>query len=217
MLNSFTDSNYKSNMENNKSHWENVFATKSPNEVSWTQTYPTTSMKYIESLQLSKSANIIDIGGGDSNLVDALLENGYENIWVLDISEFALERAKKRLGKKANKVHWIVSDITEFETNIKFDFWHDRAVFHFLTEEENIDKYVALVNKNSADSGNFLLGTFSENGPLKCSGLEIKQYSENIMKQTFKDSFEAVNCFTEDHTTPFNTIQNFQFCGFKKK
>ena len=108
-------------MENNKSHWENVFATKNPNEVSWTQTYPTTSMKYIESLQLSKSANIIDIGGGDSNLVDALLENGYENIWVLDISEFALERAKKRLGKKANKVHWIVSDITEFETNIKFD------------------------------------------------------------------------------------------------
>lgn len=217
MLNSFTDSNYKSNMENNKSHWENVFATKSPNEVSWTQTYPTTSMKYIESLQLSKSANIIDIGGGDSNLVDALLEKGYENIWVLDISEFALERAKKRLGKKANKVHWIVSDITEFETNIKFDFWHDRAVFHFLTEEENIDKYVALVNKNSVDNGNFLLGTFSENGPLKCSGLEIKQYSENIMKQTFKDSFEAVNCFTEDHTTPFNTIQNFQFCGFKKK
>ena len=217
MLNSFSDSNYKSNMENNKSHWENVFATKSPNEVSWTQTYPTTSMKYIESLQLSKSANIIDIGGGDSNLVDALLENGYENIWVLDISEFALERAKKRLGKKANKVHWIVSDITEFETNIKFDFWHDRAVFHFLTEEEHIDKYVAFVNKKSVDNGNFRLGTFSENGPLKCSGLEIKQYSENIMKQTFKDSFEAVNCFTEDHTTPFNTIQNFQFCGFKKK
>ena len=204
-------------MENNKSHWENVFATKNPNEVSWTQTYPTTSMKYIESLQLSKSANIIDIGGGDSNLVDALLENGYENIWVLDISEFALERAKKRLGKKANNVHWIVTNITEFETNIKFDFWHDRAVFHFLTEQENIDKYVALVNKNSADNGNFLLGTFSENGPLKCSGLEIKQYSENIMKQTFKDSFEAVNCFTEDHKTPFNTIQNFQFCGFKKK
>lgn len=204
-------------MENNKSHWENVFATKNPNEVSWTQTYPTTSMKYIESLQLSKSANIIDIGGGDSNLVDALLENGYENIWVLDISEFALERAKNRLGKNANKVHWIVSDITEFETNIKFDFWHDRAVFHFLTEKANIDKYVALVNKNIADNGNFLLGTFSENGPLKCSGLEIRQYSEKIMKQIFNQCFEAINCFKEDHTTPFNTTQNFQFCGFKKK
>ncbi len=203
-------------MKNNKLHWVNVFATKKTNEVSWTQTYPTTSMKYIESLQLSKTANIIDIGGGDSNLVDALLENGYKNIWVLDISEFAIERAKKRLGKNADKVHWIVSDITEFETNIKFDFWHDRAVFHFLTEKENIDKYVALVNKSIADNGNFLLGTFSENGPLKCSGLEIKQYNESIMKKTFKGSFEAVDCFTENHTTPFNTIQNFQFCGFKK-
>jgi len=204
-------------MENTKLHWENVFATKNPNEVSWTQEYPKTAMYHIESLQLSKTANIIDIGGGDSNLVDALLDNGYENIWVLDISEFALERAKKRLGEKANRVHWIVSDITEFSTDIKFDFWHDRAVFHFLTEQQNIDKYVALINNAIADNGNFLLGTFSENGPLKCSGLEIKQYSENAMRQTFNQSFQAVNCFTENHTTPFNTIQNFQFCGFKKR
>lgn len=204
-------------MENTKSHWENVFATKNPNEVSWTQKYPKTAMNHIKSLQLSKTANIIDIGGGDSNLVDTLLDNGYENIWVLDISEFALERAKKRLGEKANKVHWIVSDITEFSTDIKFDFWHDRAVFHFLTQQENIDKYVALINNAIADNGNFLLGTFSENGPLKCSGLEIKQYSENAMRQTFNQSFQAVNCFTENHTTPFNTIQNFQFCGFKRR
>ena len=203
-------------MENTKSHWENVFATKNPNEVSWTQEYPKTAMNHIESLELSKTANIIDIGGGDSNLVDALLDNGYENIWVLDISEFALERAKKRLGKKANKVHWIVSDITEFSTDIKFDFWHDRAVFHFLTQQENIDKYVALINNAIADNGNFLLGTFSENGPLKCSGLEIKQYSENAMKHTFNESFQAMKCFTENHTTPFDTTQNFQFCGFKK-
>ena len=204
-------------MENTKLHWENVFATKNPNEVSWTQEYPKTAMNHIESLELSKTANIIDIGGGDSNLVDALLDNGYENIWVLDISEFALERAKKRLGEKANRVHWIVSDITEFSTDIKFDFWHDRAVFHFLTQQENIDKYVALINNAIADNGNFLLGTFSENGPLKCSGLEIKQYSENAMRQTFNQSFQAVNCFTENHTTPFNTIQNFQFCGFKRR
>jgi ubiquinone/menaquinone biosynthesis C-methylase UbiE len=204
-------------MENTKSHWENVFATKNPNEVSWTQEYPKTAMNHIESLELSKTANIIDIGGGDSNLVDALLDNGYENIWVLDISEFALERAKKRLGEKANRVHWIVSDITEFSTDIKFDFWHDRAVFHFLTQQENIDKYVALINNAIADNGNFLLGTFSENGPLKCSGLEIKQYSENNMRQTFNQSFDTVNCFTENHITPFNTNQNFQFCGFKKR
>ncbi len=200
----------------NKQHWENVFSTKSPNEVSWTQVYPKTSMDYLEALQLPKTANIIDVGGGDSNLVDALLEKGYKNIWVLDISATALEKAKKRLGDKAKNIHWIVSDITEFETNIKFDFWHDRAVFHFLTDEISISKYVEIVSNAVSANGNFLLGTFSKDGALKCSGLEIKQYSEVSMKETFSDSFEAVKCFTEDHITPFNTIQNFQFCGFKK-
>jgi SAM-dependent methyltransferase len=203
-------------MEQNKQHWENVFSTKSPNEVSWTQDYPTTSMNYLENLNLSKTANIIDVGGGDSNLIDALLEKGYQNIWVLDISEAALERAKKRLGDKANKVHWIVSDITEFTTAIKFDFWHDRAVFHFLTDAISIEKYVTLVGKSIAENGNFLLGTFSENGPLKCSGLEIRQYSENAMKSRFQEKFITVKCFTENHLTPFETLQNFQFCGFKK-
>jgi len=203
-------------MENNKSHWENVFATKNPNEVSWTQKYPKTAMTYLENLNLSKTANIIDIGGGDSNLVDVLLEKGFQNIWVLDISEFALERAKKRLGDKADLVHWIVADITEFKPEVKFDFWHDRAVFHFLTSEASIDKYKTTIENAVNKEGNFLLGTFSEKGPLKCSGLEIKQYSENSMKQTFSESFEAVKCFTENHTTPFNTVQNFQFCGFKK-
>ncbi len=204
-------------MENNKSHWENVFATKNPNEVSWTQKYPKTSMEYIENLKLPKTANIIDVGGGDSNLVDALLEKGYENIWVLDISEFALERAKKRLGSKAERVHWIVSDITEFNPEVTFDFWHDRAVFHFLTNQENINKYVGIIGNAINQNGHFLLGTFSENGPLKCSGLEIKQYSENEMKHTFSENFYAIHCFTENHTTPFDTTQNFQFCGFRKK
>ena len=203
-------------MENNKSHWENVFATKNPNEVSWTQKYPKTAMNYLENLNLSKTANIIDIGGGDSNLVDVLLEKGFQNIWVLDISEFALERAKKRLGDKADLVHWIVADITEFKPEVKFDFWHDRAVFHFLTSEASIDKYKTIIENAINKEGNFLLGTFSEKGPLKCSGLEIKQYSENSMKHTFSESFEAVKCFTENHTTPFDTVQNFQFCGFKK-
>ncbi|WP_395047833.1 class I SAM-dependent methyltransferase [Flavobacterium sp.] len=203
-------------MENQKSHWENVFATKSPNEVSWTQKYPKTSMEYIENLKLSKTANIIDVGGGDSNLVDVLLEKGYENIWVLDISEFALERVKKRLGNKADKVHWVVSDITEFDPDVTFDFWHDRAVFHFLTNQESINKYVDTIGNAINQNGHFLLGTFSENGPLKCSGLEIKQYSENEMKNTFSENFVAIQCFTENHTTPFNTTQNFQFCEFRK-
>ena len=203
-------------MENQKSHWENVFATKNPNEVSWTQKYPKTAIDYLEKLNLSKTANIIDVGDGDSNLVDALLDKGFQNIWVLDISEFALEKAKKRLGDKADLVHWIVSDITEFKSEVTFDFWHDRAVFHFLTDEESIEKYKTIIEKSINIKGNFLLGTFSENGPLKCSGLEIKQYSESAMIQTFADGFQAIKFFTEDHTTPFGTMQNFQFCGFKK-
>jgi 2-polyprenyl-3-methyl-5-hydroxy-6-metoxy-1,4-benzoquinol methylase len=202
---------------NNKQHWENVFTTKTPNEVSWTQEYPKTAIDYIENIKLSKTANIIDVGGGDSNLVDALLDKGFLNIWILDISAAALEKTKTRLGEKANSVHWIVSDITEFIPDVKFDFWHDRAVFHFLTNDESINKYVSIISNAINPNGHFLLGTFSENGPLKCSGLEIKQYSEKNMKDTFQKSFETIKCFTEDHITPFNTTQNFQFCGFKKK
>ncbi|HEY0047395.1 MAG TPA: methyltransferase domain-containing protein [Flavobacterium sp.] len=204
-------------MESQKSHWENVFATKAPNEVSWTQQYPHTSMKYLKNLCLPKTANIIDVGGGDSNLVDALLEEGYENIWVLDISEFALERAKKRIGNKAKLVHWVVSDITEFNTTVQFDFWHDRAAFHFLTANNKIESYLAIITRAIATGGHFLLGTFSENGPLKCSGLEIRHYSAATMKSMFSHKFEPVECFTENHITPFDTVQNFQFCGFKKK
>lgn len=204
-------------MESSKSHWENVFAAKKSNEVSWTQKFPKTAVSYIEDLKLSKTANIIDVGGGDSNLVDILLISGFQNIWVLDISEFALERAKARLGKLAEKVNWIVSDIIDFTPEVKYDFWHDRALFHFLTEQAHINSYVETVNNAVADDGNFLLGTFSVNGPLKCSGLQIKQYSENTMEQTFTAGFDVIKCFTENHKTPFDTIQNFQFCGFKKR
>jgi len=200
----------------NKEHWEKVFSTKERTDVSWFQEYPKTAMDYLEGLNLPKTANIIDIGGGDSNLADALLEKGYQNIWVLDISAAALEKAKSRLGEKAGQVHWIVSDITMFNPDIKFDFWYDRAVFHFLIEEKDIDKYVATVGKAVGSGGHFLLGTFSENGPLKCSGLEIKQYSESAMKAKFNESFTTEKCFTENHPTPFSTTQHFQFCGFKR-
>lgn len=203
-------------MSSNKNHWENVFSTKSRNQVSWTQEYPKTSIDYIESLSLPKSANIIDVGGGDSNLVDALLDRGYQNIWVLDISETALDKARNRLAIKAQNVNWIVTDILEFQSDIRFDFWHDRAVFHFLTESCDIEKYVNLVCNLVAEGGGFLLGTFSENGPQKCSGLNITQYNDIKMKETFDLCFQSVKCFSEDHITPFNTVQNFQFCGFKK-
>lgn len=203
-------------MNNKKEHWENVFSTRSPDEVSWTQAFPKTAIDYLENLNLPKSAHIIDIGGGESNFVDAVLDLGYTNISILDISAAALEKAKIRLGEKANQVNWVVSDITEFETDIQFDFWYDRAVFHFLTDEISIDKYKKIVSKSIAKNGHFLLGTFSENGPLKCSGLEITQYSESKMIETFAPNFKPLKCFTEIHTTPFNTTQDFQFCGFTK-
>lgn len=199
-----------------KEHWDNVFATKTPSEVSWTQETPNTAIAYLENLQVPKNANIIEIGGGESNFCEILLDKGYKNIWVLDISEVALQKVKTRLGEKAKRIHWVASDITDFKTNIKFDFWYDRAVFHFLTSSETINTYVNLVSSSIVDNGNFLLGTFSENGPLKCSGLAITQYSETNMKSLFLENFEPLHCFKEQHQTPFATIQEFQFCGFKK-
>jgi 2-polyprenyl-3-methyl-5-hydroxy-6-metoxy-1,4-benzoquinol methylase len=205
------DSNVK------KEHWENVFTTKQETEVSWFQPYPKTSIEFVKLFNLPFDANIIDIGGGDSHFVDALLEEGYQNIWVLDISENALSRAKKRLGEKANKVNWVVSDIIDFIPTVTYDFWHDRAAFHFLTTEENINKYVGIAEKGIKTNGILVLGTFSETGPTKCSGLEIKQYSETSMSSRFELSFDRVKCITEEHQTPFNSIQNFLFCSFKKK
>jgi len=200
-----------------KEHWENVFTTKQETEVSWFQPYPKTSIEFVKLFNLPFDANIIDIGGGDSHFVDALLEEGYQNIWVLDISENALSRAKKRLGEKANKVNWVVSDIIDFIPTVTYDFWHDRAAFHFLTTEENINKYVGIAEKGIKTNGILVLGTFSETGPTKCSGLEIKQYSETSMSSRFELSFDRVKCITEEHQTPFNTTQNFLFCSFKKK
>jgi SAM-dependent methyltransferase len=199
----------------NKNHWENVYETKNPDEVSWTQKKPQTSLDFINSCGLSKDAKIIDIGGGDSNLVDFLLEEGYENITILDISAKALEKAKERLGEKSKKITWIVTDITEFQPTETYDIWHDRAAFHFLTTPEQIFEYVEITKK--AVSKFMILGTFSKNGPKKCSGLDITQYDEESITAQFEESFEKINCLTEDHKTPFDTVQNFVFCSFKRK
>jgi trans-aconitate methyltransferase len=199
---------------NRKNHWETVYETKQPNEVSWTQENPKTSIDFIRETHIEKSAKIIDIGGGDSKLVDFLLEEGYENITVLDISSTALERAKKRLGKNAEKVSWIASDITEFKPDTSYDIWHDRATFHFLTTGEQINKYVEITEKWV--SGFLIIGIFSNQGPKKCSGLEIKQYSETELEKQFSNRFKKLKCISEDHTTPFETKQNFTFCAFEK-
>ena len=198
-----------------KKHWETVYETKNPDQVSWTQEIPKISLKIIHSFKLNKKAKIIDIGGGDSKLVDYLLKEGYNNITVLDISEKAIAKAKKRLGEKASKVNWIVSDITEFEPDTSFDVWHDRATFHFLTTDDQIKKYIKIASKFVR--GYLIIGTFSQNGPKKCSGLEIKQYNEEELKSELKKGFDKICCVSEDHTTPFNTIQNFLFCSFKRQ
>jgi 2-polyprenyl-3-methyl-5-hydroxy-6-metoxy-1,4-benzoquinol methylase len=203
--------------ETEQQHWDNIYSSKSEIEVSWFQLYPKTSMEFVELFNLRLSANIIDIGGGDSHFVDALLVKGYQNIWVLDISANAIERAKKRLGSKAAKVHWIVSDVTDFEPPLQFDIWHDRAAFHFLTTEEKIYKYVSITEDAIKQNGYLILGTFSEKGPTECSGLDVKRYSETSMSARFEIAFDRIKCIQEDHKTPFKTIQYFLFCSFKKK
>jgi ubiquinone/menaquinone biosynthesis C-methylase UbiE len=202
-------------MTERKNHWEQVYETKTPDQVSWTQEIPQTSLSFIQSFDLPKTAKIIDIGGGDSRLVDYLLVEGFENITVLDISENALEKAKKRLGDRANQVNWVVSDVTEFEPEDTFDVWHDRATFHFLTSDEQISNYIRTAKKSV--KGYLTIGTFSENGPKKCSGLDIKQYNEETISKELSNGFDKIRCLTEDHITPFNTTQNFIFCSFKKQ
>jgi SAM-dependent methyltransferase len=198
-----------------KKHWETVYETKNPNQVSWTQETPETSLEFIHSFGLKKTAKIIDIGGGDSTLVDCLLDAGFENISVLDISAKALEKAKNRLGEKANKVQWIASDITDFKPNTTFDVWHDRATFHFLTSPDQIKKYMSIARKSV--NGFLTIGTFTQNGPKKCSGLQIKQYNEGQLTSELKNGFDKIKCVTEDHLTPFGTTQNFLFCSFKRE
>ncbi len=196
-------------------HWEKVYKTKAPNQVSWTQDYPKTSFEIIQSFELNKTARIIDVGAGDSKLVDCLLDAGYEDITVLDISEKALVRAQQRLGDKSSKVNWVVSDITTFKPDRTFDVWHDRAAFHFLIEAEQISQYVDLAS--SCVKGYLSVGTFSKLGPVKCSGLNILQYSEEELVSAFSPGFHLHDSKTEDHMTPFDTLQNFLFCSFKKK
>ena len=199
-----------------KAHWENIYSTKSLNEVSWYQPTPETSLDFIKKLNLPKDASIIDIGGGDSFLVDNLLALGYTNISVLDISEKAIERAKERLGNNSTKVKWIVSDIATFNPTEKYDLWHDRAAFHFLTNLKEINHYTKIITQSLSLNGYVILGTFSKNGPLKCSGIEITQYNTEDLITTFRD-LRLIESKAIEHSTPFDTTQNFTFACFEIK
>ncbi len=200
----------------NRTHWQTIYLTKQPEEVSWWQENPRTSLEFIRGFNLPHSAQIIDVGGGDSKLVDCLLDEGFTNVTVLDISERALERAQKRLGEKAQRVTWLVANILEFKPSEQYDLWHDRAMFHFLTSQQNVQSYFSIAQAAVRENGFLTLGTFSKAGPKSCSGLNITQYDEAALEKELRNSFGKIHCITEDHTTPFGTKQNFLFCSFKR-
>lgn len=197
-----------------KDHWERVYTTKTAQEVSWTQEKPETALALVQGFRLDKSAPIIDIGGGDSRFADHLLEAGYDNITVLDISEAALQRARERLGAKAASVNWIRADITSFEPGTVYELWHDRATFHFLTQKEDIDRYSNRVARHV--SHYMILGTFSDKGPEKCSNLPVARYDAVQINSIFQVHFDQVYHKTEAHRTPFGTVQDFLFTAYKK-
>ena len=191
-----------------KDHWENVYNTKKENQVSWFQSTPQKSIDLIKSINLDLKSNIIDVGAGDSRLVDHLISLGFKNITVLDISSKSIEKAKIRLGEKSELINWVESDINDFQSDAKYDLWHDRAAFHFLKSTENIKSYVNLVNKLINNKGYLILATFSKKGPLKCSGLEISQYDSKGISELF-ENFNLNHSEIYIHKTPFNTNQEF--------
>jgi 2-polyprenyl-3-methyl-5-hydroxy-6-metoxy-1,4-benzoquinol methylase len=203
-------------MQSNKEFWENIYRTKKPGDLSWTEELPVTSLSFIQGFQLDKTASIIDIGGGESRLAECLLNEGFENITVLDISISSIERAKIRLGEKSAKIKWIVQDVLEFKSAIQYDCWHDRAAFHFLTGPDQISAYASRATQYVKSKGYTVISTFSENGPRTCSGLSITQYNPASLFQVFAEGFEKLNCLTRDHQTPFNTLQNFLYCSFQR-
>ncbi|EAR15045.1 class I SAM-dependent methyltransferase [Robiginitalea biformata] len=202
---------------NRKKHWENIYRTRELKDVSWFQPTPETSLSYFEAFEVPTTARIIDVGGGDSLLADHLLERGYSDITVLDISAEAINRARERLGHQANRVKWIVADAANFTPSDTYDFWHDRAAFHFLTDPGDIAGYLDSVRQGLNPDGILVIGTFSVNGPEKCSGIRVMQYSGQSMARLLEPDFEKIRCETLDHRTPSGSMQNFVFCSFRRK
>lgn len=198
---------------NPKEHWDAVYASKSPEEVSWFQRRPGLSVDLIQRVAPRSDAAIIDVGGGASTLVDALLASGYTNIAVSDIAAAALHHAQTRLGDAAARVIWRCEDILEASLpKAAFDVWHDRAVFHFLTSAADRMRYVAQVERAVRPNGYVIVATFADDGPQRCSGLEVKRYSASALHAEFGGSFELIDEIREEHITPGASRQMFQYC-----
>ena len=199
-----------------KSHWENIYSSKKEDGVSWFQEHPKTSIDLIEKYSTDKSISIIDIGSGRSKILKNLIENEYDELTYLDISQEACSKSKISLGNKQDLVEWHVVNVLDFNTEKNFSIWHDRAVFHFLISKEDVEKYKQVALKNIVQGGYLILGTFSKNGPEKCSGLNVSRYSPESLEKIFNPEFTMIESFTIDHKTPFDTNQDFLFSIFKK-
>ena len=199
-----------------QAHWEHVYQTKAETEVSWFQETPTLSLEFIHTAGVGKDAPIIDIGGGESRLVDALLDEGYTALSVLDISQKAVAETQGRLGQRASHVTWIVADVTAWESERTYDLWHDRAAFHFLTEPADQDAYVAQLMRALRPDGHLIIGTFALDGPERCSGLPVVRYDARSLSQRLGPLFELVESRNHEHHTPAGYVQRFQFCWFHR-
>jgi SAM-dependent methyltransferase len=200
-----------------QSHWENVYTTKGENEVSWYQQSPAPSFELIMQAGATHASAIIDIGGGASRLVDHLVDHGFEDITVLDLSAAALEAARRRLESRADRVHWIVADATAWEPVKAYDIWHDRAAFHFLTDESDRAAYIARLTKGVREGGHAIIGTFALDGPEKCSGLPVARYDSASLGQALGAKFQLVDTRRHEHATPWGSRQMFQFSVFRRE
>lgn len=197
-------------------HWENVYQTKSSTEVSWYEPDPKQSLDLILQVAGESRGRVLDVGGGQSFLVDRLLDAGFANVAVLDVSQTAVEATKARLGERASQVEWIVADITQHDSLGEFDIWHDRAVFHFITDPDDRRHYVELLKLSLPTGGYFIVGTFAIGGPEKCSGLPIRQYDATTMQLELGPAFEPVQCSEYLHTTPTGKPQQFFFGVYRR-
>ncbi len=194
-------------------HWERVYHSKAATEVSWFRRHLDLSLGLIERVAGDHSASIIDVGGGESTLVDDLIARGYRNVTVMDIAEIAIEHSKQRLGRGSDFVSWLVGDITEAQFAAgSFDVWHDRAVFHFLTEPAQRMAYIQRVTSAVKPGGHVIIATFGPDGPQKCSGLDVIRYDSDSLHGEFGARFRLIESREELHQTPFGTMQQFLYC-----
>ena len=204
-------------MSDRTTHWQNVYATKGEAEVSWFQDNPAISLEMIRTASPDQNAAIIDIGGGASRLVDALLEHGYRDIAVLDLSANALDAAKRRIGAAASNVDWIVADATTWRPVKSYDIWHDRAAFHFLTDPHDRAAYVERLRSAVAQGGHVIIATFAPDGPEKCSGLPVERHDSASLSSELGPEFALVEARSEIHRTPWQSTQAFQFSRFRRQ